>query len=107
MNIFPNAEQARSGSRNNVIIHQEIREIEEAILVAIDAGALMVSITTTRMTAVGTGEVYFNVWMETQENRSLLDQMTSILIYFKDLGYSVTRKTNLDAPQRFLWEIMW
>lgn len=115
MKIFPNAEQARSGSRNNVTIHREIRHIEEAILAAIDAGLLMVSITDSVMTlagsdeAPGSGRAYFTAWMADPltANRALVDQMNNILIYFKDLGYSIIRKNVGSEAVVFKWEIMW
>lgn len=115
MKIFPNAEQARTGSRNNVVIHREIRHIEEAILDAIDAGLLMVSITDSVMTLAGTnespgtGRAYYNAWTADAQDadRALVDQMNNILIYFKDLGYSIIRKAVGSNAVVFKWEILW
>ena len=115
MKIFPNAEQARSGSRNNVVIHREIRHIEEAILDAIDDGLLTVSITDSVMTlagsndAPGSGRAYYTAWMADAltADRALVDQMNNILIYFKDLGYSIIRKSVGSNAVVFKWEILW
>lgn len=115
MKIFPTAEQARAGSRNNVLVHQEIRYIENAILTAIDTGYLQVNITGSYMTTAGTdqspgsGRAYFTAWMAdpTDADRSLLDQMNNVLIHFKDLGYSIIRKPVGNNPVSFKWEILW
>lgn len=115
MKIFPNAEQARKGSRNNLVIHREIRHIEEAILDAIDDGLLTVSITDSVMTLAGTsdepgsGRAYFTAWMADaiDADRALTDQMNNVLIYFKDLGYSIIRKSNGSNAVTFKWEILW
>jgi hypothetical protein len=113
--IFPNAEQARNGSRNNVLVHGEIRHLETAILDAIDDGLLTVVITNSVMTLAGSnetpgsGRAYFTAWMADPQvaDRSLIDQMNNILIYFKDLGYSIIRKPNGSNAVSFKWEIMW
>lgn len=115
MKIFPSAEQARQGSRNNVLIHREIRHIEEAILDAIEDGLLTVNVTTSYMTLLGTdeepgsGRDYFAAWMDNAQDadRALVDQMNNVLIYFKDLGYSIIRKSTGQGALTFKWEIMW
>ena len=115
MKIFPNAEQARNGSRNNVMIHREIRHIEEAILEAIEDGLLTVVVTNSAMTLTGTneapgsGRAYFTAWMADPQvaDRALVDQMNNVLIYFKDLGYSIIRKANGSNAVSFKWEVMW
>lgn len=108
MKIFPTAEQARRGSRNNVTIHQEIRAIEEAILAAIQDGELSVQVKNSHMTSAETGESYYLAWDGPGEaDRALVDQMNNVLIYFKDMGYSIIRKTNADIPTLFYWEVMW
>lgn len=115
MKIFPNAEQARNGSRNNVVVHREIRHIEEAILDAIDDGLLAVEVTDSVMTLAGTnespgsGRAYYASWIADAQaaDRALTDQMNNILIYFKDLGYSIIRKSTGSGAVTFKWEIMW
>lgn len=116
MKIFPSAEQARQGSRNNVIIHREIRQIEEAILDAIASGDMQVRVSTSFMTLSGSdeepgsGREYYYAWMlpdQSQADRSLIDQMNNVLIYFKDLGYSIIRKPMGASAVTFQWEIMW
>ena len=39
-NLFVNATQARKDTRNNSVIHSEVRSIESAVIANIDAGVL-------------------------------------------------------------------
>ena len=40
-NLFVNATQARKDSRNNSVIHSEVRSIESAVIANIDSGVLL------------------------------------------------------------------
>lgn len=53
--VFPTAQEARSGARNNALIHAEIRDIEEAILTALESGLYSVQVGNTTMTSSTVG----------------------------------------------------
>ena len=58
--IFVNATQARKDSRNNSVIHAEVRAIETSVIANVDAGVLYANIiNSTNMTNNST---YYNVW---------------------------------------------
>lgn len=107
MIVFPNAKDARDGSRNNLKIYAEIRFIEQAILTAIDDGLLFVQVKTSPMTAEQTGAPYYEVAFENGADRSLSEQMTLVIKNFVDLGYTVVRKLNTVTGTTFYWEILW
>lgn len=96
--VFPNAVEARAGARNNVRIYNEIRDIESAILTAIEQGVLEVDITDTYMTDLDqAGATYAAVWLDEIENRSLSEQMLIVMRHFQDMGYTVTRKLQINT----------
>jgi len=196
--LFPTGPEARVGARNNIIIFNEIRDIEYAILTAIDAGQLNVAVENTFMTDTilflpvqidnfnlstdvittiaphdltngvpvrfqstgtlpnpisqnlfyyahvltttdfkicitqpdavaginfidintpGTGtatlrrqnqsELYFLSWKNLVPNRVLEDQMNQVIQNFKNLKYSIVRKTNPETQTTFFWELQW
>jgi hypothetical protein len=196
--LFPTGPEARIGARNNIIIFNEIRDIEYAILTAIDAGQLSVAVENTFMTDTtqflpvqiqqfdlftdlietltphglvsgvpvrfqstgtlpnpvsqnlfyyahvitptdfkicitqpdavaginfidintpGTGtasvrqqsqsELYYLAWKNLVPSRVLEDQMNQVIQNFKNLQYSIVRKTNPQTQNTFFWELQW
>lgn len=196
--LFPTGPEARIGARNNLVIFNEIRDIEFAILNAIDAGQLSVIVEDTFMTSTtlfslitvesvntvtdviessiphgltsgvpvrfqstgtlpnpisqnfiyyanvigptefrlaltqadavagtnlvnintpGTGtasfrqqsqsQLYYLAWKELFPNRVLEDQMNQVIQNFKNLQYSIVRKTNALTQSTFFWELQW
>jgi len=116
-NIMLTANQARAKAQNDNVIFNEIRDIEDAILTAVDNGSYDVKVAGTTMTAtVNTGPVpsprskariYFNVWQGTQDDRAKFIQMAKIITYFTDLGYTIDRRTNNETGDTFTWLIYW
>lgn len=107
MEVFPNAVEARSGSRNNVRIYTEIRAIEAAILTAIDSGLLNILVAGTYMTDITTGQLYARVWLDETENRSLTEQMLLVKKHFQNMGYEITQKLNTTPNNTFKWKVLW
>lgn len=108
------ASEARAKSQNDIIIFNEIRDIEDAILTAVNAGEYNSEVIDTTMTLVtGTPEeialarIYFNTWQGTIEDRSKYIQMGQIITYFTDLGYSIERRTNSNTGNTFKWILSW
>lgn len=112
MTVFPSAADARVYSANNLIIFDEVRTLERAILVASDAGNLEAIVNdNTAMTnstpADATSQSYFNVWQKTSTDRALLMQMNAVIEYFEGKGYSITREVNSNDATVFQWKISW
>jgi hypothetical protein len=104
-NIFVNATTARRDSRNNSVIHGEVRSIETAVLANIDAGILYANVTSgTTMT----GNVsYYNAWNGVTDDSTKLDQINYVKDYFVNLGYAVYIGTNSTSNNTITWNISW
>lgn len=104
-NIFVNATTARSNSRNNSIIHSEVRSIESAILANVDSGVLYANVTSN---TTMTGNVsYYNVWNGVTEDPTKLDQMNYVKDYFVNLGYAVNVGVNATSNNTITWNVSW
>lgn len=110
------ATEARAKSQNDSIIFNEIRDIEDAILTAVNAGDYDADVTGTTMTATSTvgtpapiaaARVYFNVWQGSVDDRAKFIQMGQVITYFTDLGYSIERRTNSTTGDTFKWILSW
>ena len=109
--VMLTAAQARNKARSDNLIFNEIRDIEQAILNAIDAGQLEVYISSTTMTDTGTGiaeaRLYSKVWQGVIEDRAKDQSMGSVIQYFSELGYQIERRTNPNTGDTFRWAIFW
>jgi hypothetical protein len=106
------ATQARAKSQNDSLIFNEVRDIEDAILTAIDNGLYEANVSGTVMTATtspGTFDsiLYFNTWQGTIDDRAKYLQMGQIITYFTDLGYAIERRTNSLTGNTFKWVVSW
>lgn len=111
-NIMLTATQARAKSQNDSLIFNEVRDIEDAILSAIDSGLYEANVTGTAMTATVSPESliaiqYFNTWQGTIDDRAKYLQMGQVITYFTDLGYSIERRTNSLTGNTFKWVLSW
>ena len=104
-NIFVNATQARADSRNNVVVHGEIRSIESEVFSNIDSGVLYANIISS--TTMTNSNVYYNVWNGTQTDPTKLDQINYVKKYFTDLGYGVNITTNTSSNNTISWNVSW
>lgn len=109
--VMLTAAQARNKSRNDNLIFNEIRNIEQAILDAVDAGQLEVYVAGTTMTDTGSGiaeaRVYSKVWQGVVDDRAKDQRMGSVIKYFTELGYQIDRRTNPTTGDTFRWAIFW
>jgi hypothetical protein len=111
-NVMLTATEARAKTQNDLLIFNETRDIEIAILTAIDNRLYSADITGTRMTAT-TGDnlvparLYFQTWQGAIEDRAKAIQMNQIIKYFTDLGYSIERRTNPNTGDTFKWLVSW
>ena len=104
-NIFVNATQARKDSRNNSVIHAEVRTIENKVFANIDAGILYANVVSS--SDMTNSSVYYNVWNGVTSDPTKLDQMNYVKKYFEDLGYGVAVKTNSSTNNTITWNISW
>lgn len=109
--IMLTASQARAKSRNDIIIFNEVRAIELAILTASGEGDLNVEVTGTTMTSItieiASARDYFKAWQGSIPNRSKEQQMSSIVDYFYGLGYQIERRVNGSTGDTFKWVVYW
>lgn len=102
--IMLTAAQARSKAQNDLVIFNEVRSIELAILTASAAGSYDITLSTTTMT---TSATYANVWKGVVADRAKEIQMATIVKYFTDLGYSIERRSNPTTGTTFDWQVYW
>jgi hypothetical protein len=103
-NIFVNATQARRDTRNNSVIHAEVRSIEQAVLANIDAGVLYANVTSG--TAMTTSNAYYFVYTGVTTDPTKSDQLAVVKNHFVNLGYSVNITTD-DVTATINWNINW
>lgn len=102
--IFINATTARSNSRNNTIIHNEVTAIENAVFANVDSGVLYANVNNTVMT---NSNVYYNVWNGIVSDATKLDQLNYVKKYFTDLGYGVNIVSDPSNTNHLQWNISW
>jgi len=117
MSTFPTAAEARAGSRNNLVIHAEIRSIEQAIYQAIENGEYEVEIDNSPMTnafdinyqdeEVVDPSDYFATLFTEVNSRTLTEQVLLVQKTFVDLGYQITPLKNSRTGNTFKWRILW
>jgi len=103
--IFVNATQARTDSRNNSVIHSEVRAIESAVIANIDTGILYANIISS--TTMTNSNVYYYVWNSVTTDPTKLDQLNYVKNYFENLGYGVNITTNTTSNNTIDWNISW
>lgn len=103
---FITATQARNNSRNNITIHNEIRDIENKILLNIDDGFYECVVNNTTMTN------NIDCWKVLNfliEDRVISEQLDIVKQNFIDLGYNIRTRTNANNinGNTFEWVILW
>lgn len=104
-NIFVNATQARLNTRNNSVIHAEVRSIENTVLSNIDAGVLYANVSTG--TTMTDSNAYYLVYNGVTSDPTKLDQINYVKEYFVNLGYGVNIVTNASTNTTIQWNISW
>jgi hypothetical protein len=110
--VMLNANQARAKADSDLVIFHEVRDIEEAILTAISIGQFQIILNSTRMTStlqndIATSRLYYSTWVGAASDRARERQMSSVIQYFFDLGYSIERRTNNVTGDTFNWHVYW
>ena len=102
--IFINAKTARSSTRNNTVIHNEVTAIENAVYANVDTGILYANVNNSTMT---NSNVYYYVWNNITTDPTKLDQLNYVKNYFTKLGYGVSIITNPNDATALQWNISW
>jgi len=112
--VMLTAAEARVKSLNDIIVLNEIRDLEEQILLACANGDVEVIVTHTSTMAKNPSDPgyaiaaeYFDTWTGTRADRQKLLQMNKVVQYFADLGYTVERQTNPVSQTTFQWIMAW
>lgn len=103
--VFVNAATARKDTRNNVVIHGEVRAIESAVLANIDAGVLYANVSTG--TTMTDSNVFYNAYFDVTTDRTTADQVNYVHQHFKDLGYAIKITQNAVTTDTLIWNISW
>jgi len=103
--IFSNAATARTNTRNNSVIHSEVRSIETAVLGNIDAGVLYANVSTG--TTMTNSNAYYKAYYGVTADLTKKDQVNYVAKYFKDLGYGVKVAQNTTTTDTITWNITW
>ena len=103
--IFRTATQARTDTRNNSVIHAEVRSIENAVLSNIDSGILYANVSSG--TAMTSSNTYYFVYNGVTSDPTKLDQINYVKDYFVNLGYGVNITTNSTTNTTIQWNISW
>lgn len=104
-NVFVNATQARRDTRNNSVIHSEVRALESAVLANVDAGVLYANVSTG--TIMTNSNVYYKAYYGITEDRTVVDQIDYVSEYFVNLGYGVNITQNQASGDTIVWNISW
>ena len=102
--IFINATTARSNTRNNTVIHNEVTAIENAVFANVDVGVLYANVNNTTMT---NSNVYYNVHNGITTDPTKKDQLNYVKKYFSDLGYGVSIVSDPGQTNHLQWNRSW
>lgn len=108
------AGEARTKALQDLIVLREVRDLEEFVLIATAAGTYQTIVTTTTTMAKNAADLgyalaanYYDVWSGASDDRAKSLQMSKVILYFTDLGYTVDRQTNSATQTTFQWVISW
>lgn len=107
--IFPTGLESRNRVLYDLIVFDEIRTIERAIIVATQDDLLELTVDFTPMTDPSSIDAieYWKVWQNIVENRLYRLRMEKVKNYFLDKRFSIVQKTNEATEETFIWEIKW
>lgn len=112
--IFYTATEARSQALQDLVILNEVRDLEIAVITATGTGAIETEVvTTTTMAALSTdtnfvtASEYYDTLQGTRDDRQKSLQITKVIKYFEDLGYTIDPVTNQSTNTTFKWKISW
>lgn len=112
--VMLTAAEARLKALQDIYVLREIRDLEEAIIFASAEGRVDVTVQQTSTMAKNPTDdgfilanEYYNTWTGSRDDRQKHLQMTKVIQYFKDLGYTIERQTNPTGENTFQWVVAW
>ena len=98
------AKEARTRALHDIIIFNEVRDIEIAILTAVANGSFSTVVNNTTMTSTETGQEYY-IALKTKFNTQYNYQMEKVIDYFSDMGYLIEQSDTSEST--FEWHLYW
>jgi len=112
--VMLTAAEARLKSLQDIYVLKEIRDLEEAVIIASNEGRVSVTVATTSTmaknptdTGFALANEYYNTWTGVRDDRQKTLQMAKVIQYFSDLGYAIERQSNPVGETSFQWVIAW
>lgn len=112
--VMLTASEARLKALQDIYVLREIRDLEEAIIMASAEGKVEAVVQTTSTMAknpTDEGYVlaneYYTAWSGSRDDRQKTLQMAKVIQYFSDLGYTIERQTNPTGNTTFQWVVAW
>ena len=107
--FFPTASELRQRKQKSLNIQAEVMAVQNGILTSDAAGAIEATISNTPFTMPESPEAEFRyqVFKGQQEDRLVDLEFVEVEKYFKIRGYSITKVTNPDTGNTFMWSIKW
>lgn len=112
--VMLTAAEARMKSLQDIYVLREIRDLEEAVILATDSGGVSVTLSNTSTMAknptdegYALANEYYNTWTGVNDDRQKRLQMAKVIQYFSDLGYTIERQVNPVGETTFQWIVAW
>ena len=80
------------------------------LILAAATGTILgdLGLTAATTTATAVSKIYYNVWQNTATNTTYKQQMSEVIQYFTNIGYTVIRQKNADTTNTtFKWYVTW
>ena len=80
------------------------------LILAAATGTILgdLGLTAATTTATAVSKDYYNVWQNTATNTTYTQQMSEVVQYFTDKGYTIVRQKNADTTNTtFKWYVTW
>ena len=97
---------SKNAANNLVLTYTAPAATTWSFVVGAGTANTALGLTATTTTATNPDSVaYYNVWSGTTADRAKSDQMTQVITYFQNLGYSIERLKNTTTNKNLKWVI--
>ena len=80
------------------------------LIIAVGTGTILgdLGLTAATTTATAVSKTYHTVWQNTTINTTYKQQMSEVIQYFTNIGYTILRQKNADTTNTtFKWYVTW
>ncbi len=80
------------------------------LIIAVGTGTILgdLGLTAATTTATAVSKTYYTVWQNTTINTTYKQQMSEVIQYFTDIGYTIVKQKNADTTNTtFKWYVTW